>query len=106
MVTSLSFYSGAGIFPKTVSRVPPTFARDIIISGFWVYSEYLLIMLLSKKNCRNKNNMFLLKFIISRTTHSFSIQALAIHNSTTGWARSIRSHSSVRFCYELSGNTN
>ena len=31
---------------------------------------------------------------------------MAVGKSVTGWEQLIRSHSSARFCFELSGNSN
>ena len=41
---------------------------------------------------------------IIKQEHELNLEVLNVHN--TGRARLIRSHSSARFCFELSGNSN
>ena len=64
--------------------------KDVDIKIYWSYS--LLVIIGKSKSWVNNNfiPLFLIKCVFSYT----------------GWARLIRSHSSARFSFELSGNSN
>ena len=57
-----------------------------------------------------KTKLILSRFPITAHKEDCEVPATRLSYSTmefiTGWARLIRSHSSGRFCFELSGNLN